>query len=81
MKRSENIQAVYAELQTLRDQVKALMLERENFIPRKFFCAFCDKNREEAKMLIAGAICCICDECIETCVRLVKKQKHKEVKS
>lgn len=34
-------------------------------------CSFCGKSQKEVKVLFAGAVCYICDECIGTCGRML----------
>lgn len=43
-----------------------------------FFCSFCGKNQKEAKKLIAGPSVYICDECIDLCDGIIKKEEKEK---
>ena len=40
---------------------------------RELSCSFCGKPQDQAKKLVAGPGVCICDECIELCVSILKE--------
>ncbi len=35
-------------------------------------CSFCNKGKHEVRKLIAGPSVCICDECVQICVDIIK---------
>lgn len=39
------------------------------------YCSFCGKESEEVFMLIAGPQVFICDECVETCSKMVTDRR------
>ena len=41
-----------------------------------FSCAFCGKYQHEVWQLIQGPTCCICDECTELIVDMIRKTNH-----
>ena len=42
-------------------------------------CSFCGKPKEETRRLITGPEgVCICDECIEVCLQVMKDEDEKE---
>lgn len=45
------------------------------------FCSFCGKSQNEVKKLIAGTTAFICNECIELCSEVIKKEESDEIKS
>ncbi len=40
------------------------------------YCSFCGKSQNEVKKLIAGSTAFICDECIELCADVIKKEDN-----
>jgi ATP-dependent Clp protease ATP-binding subunit ClpX len=40
-------------------------------------CSFCGKGKHEVKTLVAGPNVYICDECVEHCVDLIRKERGK----
>ena len=40
------------------------------------YCSFCGKSQHEVLKLIAGPKVCICDECTEICVYIIKEGKE-----
>lgn len=49
--------------------------------PRQnFYCSFCGKSQGEVYRLFAGAICMICDECVDLCARLVSEAREADDK-
>lgn len=38
---------------------------------RPFSCSFCGITHEEAKVIIAGPMVNICDECVDLCTQIV----------
>ena len=40
------------------------------------YCSFCGKSQHEVLKLIAGPKVCICDECIDLCVEIIKEEKE-----
>ncbi len=45
-----------------------------NINDRDLCCSFCGKPQDQAKKLVAGPGVCICDECIELCVSILKEE-------
>jgi ATP-dependent Clp protease ATP-binding subunit ClpX len=43
---------------------------------RDRFCSFCSKGQHEVKALIAGPNAFICDECVEHCVGIIRKNQQ-----
>ena len=37
------------------------------------YCSFCGKSQDEVRKLIAGSNVCICDECVDLCVEILKE--------
>ena len=42
------------------------------------YCSFCGKSQHEVLKLIAGPKVCICDECVDLCVDIIKEEKEME---
>jgi len=42
------------------------------------YCSFCGKSQHEVLKLIAGPKVCICDECVDLCVEIIKEEKRNE---
>ena len=40
------------------------------------YCSFCGKSQHEVLKLIAGPKVCICDECIDLSVEIIKEEKE-----
>ena len=40
------------------------------------YCSFCGKSQHEVFKLIAGPKVCICDECIDLSVEIIKEEKE-----
>ena len=38
------------------------------------YCSFCGKSQHEVRKLIAGPTVFICDECVELCMDIIKKE-------
>ncbi|WP_343183956.1 ATP-dependent Clp protease ATP-binding subunit ClpX [Buchnera aphidicola (Ceratovacuna keduensis)] len=47
-----------------------------NNIKKKLYCSFCNKNQKETKKLIIGINSCICNQCINTFSKIMKKEKN-----
>lgn len=47
---------------------------------RDLYCSFCGKPQNQANRLIAGPGVCICDECIELCLSILKDENIVESK-
>ncbi len=45
------------------------------------YCSFCGKSQSEVKRLIAGATAFICDECINLCSDVLKKEQAEAIKT
>ena len=45
------------------------------------FCSFCGKSQNEVKKLIAGTTAFICNECIELCSDVIKKEDSENIKN
>ena len=46
------------------------------------YCSFCGKSQHEVRKLIAGPTVCICDECVELCMDIIREEtKNNLVKS
>ena len=43
------------------------------------YCSFCGKSQHEVDKLIAGPTVFICDECVDTCVRVVGQKVHHRI--
>ena len=41
-----------------------------------YYCSFCGKSQHEVLKLIAGPKVCICDECIDLSVEIIKEAKE-----
>jgi ATP-dependent Clp protease ATP-binding subunit ClpX len=46
--------------------------------PSMLYCSFCGTSQDETLLLIRGPAALICDKCVDSCMRLVKK-KRKDV--
>jgi ATP-dependent Clp protease ATP-binding subunit ClpX len=44
-------------------------------------CSFCGKSQHEVEQLIAGPNVSICDECVDLCVDIVRKEREKQAKA
>jgi ATP-dependent Clp protease ATP-binding subunit ClpX len=42
---------------------------------RIWTCSFCASKSNEVRLLIAGACCFICDECVTVCVEIVAERR------
>ena len=42
------------------------------------YCSFCGKSQHEVLKLIAGPKVCICHECVDLCVEIIKEEKRNE---
>jgi ATP-dependent Clp protease ATP-binding subunit ClpX len=40
-------------------------------------CSFCGKGKHEIKTLVAGPNVYICDECVDLCVDIIRKEREK----
>ena len=40
-----------------------------------YYCSFCGKSQHEVLKLIAGPKVCICDECVDLCVEIIKEER------
>lgn len=49
-----------------------------NIKDRDLCCSFCGKPQDQAKKLVAGPGVCICDECIELCVSILKEELEED---
>ena len=38
------------------------------------YCSFCGKSQHEVRKLIAGPTVCICDECVELCMDIIREE-------
>jgi len=38
-------------------------------------CSFCNRGQQELLLLIAGALACICDVCLDTALQFVKEER------
>ena len=40
------------------------------------YCSFCGKSQDEVRKMIEGAVpnVCICDECVDLCVEIIKEE-------
>ena len=47
--------------------------------PKNIFCSFCGKSQEEVEKMIRGARAYICDECIQLCNTILKKDPNYEL--
>lgn len=45
---------------------------------KNLYCSFCSKNKNEVNRLIVSNDAYICDNCIENCYKIIKKQKASE---
>jgi ATP-dependent Clp protease ATP-binding subunit ClpX len=41
----------------------------------EFHCSFCGKRHDEAFHMLAGPACYICDECVDSCARIVARER------
>jgi len=48
-----------------------------NSAKRVYRCSFCGKAQVDVKALVAGPGVFICDECVQLCQQIIKKEKHK----
>jgi hypothetical protein len=48
-----------------------------NSTKRVYRCSFCGKAQVEVRTLVAGPGVFICDECVQLCQQIIKKEKHK----
>ncbi|BGI51541.1 MAG: ATP-dependent protease ATP-binding subunit ClpX [Buchnera aphidicola (Ceratovacuna japonica)] len=56
--------------------------KNNNNVKKKIYCSFCNKHKKEINKLIIGLYSCICDECINTFVKIIKKEnKNKKKKN
>jgi ATP-dependent Clp protease ATP-binding subunit ClpX len=51
-----------------------------NKTKRLYRCSFCAKAQIEVKALVAGPGVFICDECVQLCLEIIKKEKRKPAK-
>ena len=42
------------------------------------YCSFCGKSQDGVRKMIAGPNVCICDECVDLCVEIIKEEKRNE---
>ena len=40
------------------------------------YCSFCGKSQHGVRKLIAGPNVCICHECVDLCVEIIKEEKE-----
>lgn len=40
-------------------------------------CSFCGKSQDQVQKLVSGPGVCICDECIELCYEIVRRDLRK----
>jgi hypothetical protein len=45
---------------------------QEPALPKTLYCSFCAKSQRDVQKLIAGPSVCICDECVELCVDIIR---------
>ena len=70
-----------AKLQPLQDRIQSTSLQETTMTTKtdpqleiKFCCSFCEKNREQVKILIAGPGVYICDECVNICNKIIRAE-------
>jgi hypothetical protein len=39
-------------------------------------CSFCNKDQNDVEKIIAGPNVCICDECVDVCVGIIRGDDH-----
>ena len=66
----------------LRNQKEGLRNQEEDHDKKEksstSYCSFCGKSQHEVLKLIAGPKVCICDECIDLSVEIIKEEKRNE---
>jgi len=66
----------------LRNQKEGLRNQEEDHDKKEksstSYCSFCGKSQHEVLKLIAGPKVCICDECVDLCVDIIKEEKRNE---
>jgi len=64
----------------LRNQKEGLRNQEEDHDKKEksstSYCSFCGKSQHEVLKLIAGPKVCICDECIDLSVEIIKEEKE-----
>ena len=64
----------------LRNQKEGLRNQKEDYDKKDKssvrYCSFCGKSQHEVLKLIAGPKVCICDECIDLSVEIIKEEKE-----
>ena len=64
----------------LRNQKEGLRNQEEGHDKKEksstSYCSFCGKSQHEVLKLIAGPKVCICDECIDLSVEIIKEEKE-----
>jgi ATP-dependent Clp protease ATP-binding subunit ClpX len=55
-------------------------MTRANNTKRLYRCSFCAKAQIEVKTLVAGPGVFICDECVQLCLEIIKKERRKPAK-
>ena len=68
-------------LQPLQDRIQSTSLQEQTVTTKtdpqleiKLCCSFCEKNREQVKLLIAGPGVYICDECVNICNQIISRE-------
>ena len=61
------------------DEKGRAMSEAKN-TKRLYRCSFCGKAQTEVQTLVAGPGVFICDECVQLCLEIIKKEKRKPAK-
>ena len=46
---------------------------------KTLYCSFCGKCQHEVQALITGPTVCICDECVETCVDIIRTKQKAQI--
>ncbi|WP_343154696.1 ATP-dependent Clp protease ATP-binding subunit ClpX [Buchnera aphidicola (Pseudoregma panicola)] len=54
--------------------------KKNNYTKKKLYCSFCNKNQKETKKMIIGIYSCICNECINSFSKIIKKEKKTKKK-
>ncbi|MGY3146725.1 ATP-dependent protease Clp ATPase subunit [Bradyrhizobium sp. USDA 3397] len=40
----------------------------------RLYCSLCGKSQHEVRKLIAASTVCICDECVELCMDIIREE-------
>ena len=65
---------LHNQIQSISHKEKTMTTNTVTQTKTEFCCSFCDKNREQVKLLIAGPGVYICNECVDVCNKIISRE-------